>query len=689
MPTSLRSTLSTILFAAATASALGAAAAGCTDEAADAPPAARAAALTATPSAPSHAVVSFGDLVAEDQARPAAAGAPVAHQHPRRPGAPVITSGPAAAALAQPAAPALPPSPAPSATFDAVDDDLSVFPPDTMGAVGPNHLLVSLNNKLQIQSRSGAVLGSVAWPTFWSRVFSGFTFDPRAAYDVASGRFIISMAGNEDATASILVAVSQTGDPTGAWNVYRVDADPQHLVWADYPRLGFNKSWIVVQANMYPVTGAAASPDAYGSHVWAFDKADLFAAGAGRHTAFVLPEISTVRFDIAPAATYDASLAVEYLLEAVPNDAPANPSLVVFQIAGAVGAETLTQVASSVAPLGWALGAGSDSAPQLGTSQPINVSDNGLLNVVERNGALWATEAVYPDTSSTRTAVQWLQMTPAGAIQQFGRLDDTTGAVHYGYPSLAVNAHGDVAVGFSRFSATQYASAAYAIHAAADPAGSLRPETVFKTGLASYIKIASPDGNRWGDYSATVIDPTNDAQFWTIQEYAATQTSGTSRWGTWWAELAIPSATAAVQINAGGPAVAPYAADTGFSGGSTINHADKIDLSGVTSPAPMAAYQTARIGTFSYTLGGFAAGSSHTVRLHFAETYFTKAGARVFNVSLNGASVLTSFDIYAAAGAKDKAVVRPFTAAANASGAYVIAFTRLVDNSLVSAIEIQ
>jgi len=146
--------------------------------------------------------------------------------------------------------------------------------------------------------------------------------------------------------------------------------------------------------------------------------------------------------------------------------------------------------------------------------------------------------------------------------------------------------------------------------------------------------------------------------------------------------------TGSVQINAGGPAVSPFAADTGFAGGSTINHANTIDLSGVTNPAPAAVYQTARIGNFTYTIPGFAAGSSNTVRLHFAETFWTAAGSRIFNVSINGTQVLANFDVFAAAGAQNKAVVRQFTANANSSGQYVITFTSVKDNSLVSAIEV-
>jgi len=71
------------------------------------------------------------------------------------------------------------------------------------------------------------------------------------------------------------------------------------------------------------------------------------------------------------------------------------------------------------------------------------------------------------------------------------------------------------------------------------------------------------------------------------------------------------------------------------------------------------------------------------------ETYFNTTGSRTFNVTLNGTQVLTAFDIRAAAGAINKANVQQFTANANASGQYVIQFTSVVNQSLVSGIEIQ
>jgi hypothetical protein len=144
-----------------------------------------------------------------------------------------------------------------------------------------------------------------------------------------------------------------------------------------------------------------------------------------------------------------------------------------------------------------------------------------------------------------------------------------------------------------------------------------------------------------------------------------------------------------VQINAGGPTVSPFVADIDFAGGSTINHANNINVTGVTNPAPAAVYQTARIGTFSYTIGGFAAGSSHTVRLHFCETFWTAAGKRTFNVSINGTQVLSAFDIFKTAPGQNKALVQQFAANADSGGHFVIQFTAVVDKSLISGIEIQ
>ena len=149
-----------------------------------------------------------------------------------------------------------------------------------------------------------------------------------------------------------------------------------------------------------------------------------------------------------------------------------------------------------------------------------------------------------------------------------------------------------------------------------------------------------------------------------------------------------PPPPGGMQINSGGPAVAPFTADADFTGGATSATGTAINTSGVTNAAPQAVYQSNRYGNFSYTVPGLTAGASYTVRLHFAETYWTAAGSRTFNVIINGQQVLTNFDILATAGAEYKAVVEQFTAAADSTGKITIQFTTVKDNAQVNGIEI-
>jgi hypothetical protein len=57
-------------------------------------------------------------------------------------------------------------------------------------------------------------------------------------------------------------------------------------------------------------------------------------------------------------------------------------------------------------------------------------------------------------------------------------------------------------------------------------------------------------------------------------------------------------------------------------------------------------------------------------------------------VSLNGSPVLSRFDVAAAAGGKDKAIVREFDAWPNPGGQFVIQFSAMVDSPTVSGLEI-
>ncbi len=143
------------------------------------------------------------------------------------------------------------------------------------------------------------------------------------------------------------------------------------------------------------------------------------------------------------------------------------------------------------------------------------------------------------------------------------------------------------------------------------------------------------------------------------------------------------------QINCGTTTpVPPYVGDEYYSAGSTSGTGTTISTSGVSNPAPMAVYQTARWGNLTYTVPGLTPNASYTVRLHFAESYWAQAGQRKFNVSINGTQVLSNFDILATAGGANIALAQQFAATADGSGRIAIVLTSVVDNAEVSGIEV-
>jgi hypothetical protein len=156
-----------------------------------------------------------------------------------------------------------------------------------------------------------------------------------------------------------------------------------------------------------------------------------------------------------------------------------------------------------------------------------------------------------------------------------------------------------------------------------------------------------------------------------------------------------PAATDVIAINAGGPATSPFAADEFYTSSGTYSYTTgtAVSTAGVTNPAPAAVYQSQRTAVtgfpITYTLPGLTAGSAYTVRLHFAELYFKAAGQRVFNVAINGASVLANFDVYKASGGAFRAVVESFSASANAAGQIVITLTAVTNNPIINGLEVQ
>ena len=174
--------------------------------------------------------------------KPARRVTPFMPMPPSYPLPPGITVPRGVEAPAEASAPPTPlvPSPGPASSFEALGDNNTSIPPDTQGAVGPNHLMVTLNSQVRIQSRTGMALSTVSLETFWSSTGITDAFDPRVAYDPFQNRWItVAVSDAFSAASALLVAVSQTSDPTGAyWCNYSPDIPGGRCFPGDYGQRG-------------------------------------------------------------------------------------------------------------------------------------------------------------------------------------------------------------------------------------------------------------------------------------------------------------------------------------------------------------------------------------------------------------------------------------------------------------------
>jgi hypothetical protein len=492
-------------------------------------------------------------------------------------------------------------SPLPTVSFEGFHGGNAS--PDTMGAVGPDHVVSVVNHNFGIQSRTGKVIKVVDGDTFWDPLAKLYgvaldPFDPRILYDRFTGRFIfVSVSNPSPDVAKLLLAVSATSDPTGSWVEYGFDVDPTKDRWADYPSIGFNANWIVIQVNMFKM--GASGFGVSRSDMYAFNKAQALAGATSlSFTKFTGVETESVNaFDIggatwSPAVDADnASPNTMYFVQAWNQNAG---TLRICKMAGPVGSETFTaglqfplstESWTNVLPI-----MNNGFAPQANeahTATHVTHIDNGdarMQNAVLRGGSIWCVQTIAVPTThqqsgttsnsidhpSNHTAIQWWQVNASistgnlTAPIQRGLIEDTAAVncfngnlttpaqivpcsesgTFYGYPSIAVNAAKDVLIGFSMFGADDWAAAAYAYHSHSDPLNATRKPVIMQIGRAPYFYVVSDGKTRWGDYSATLTDPANDRDFWVVQEHADLPgTSGSAvqgLWGTRWAKVEPP-----------------------------------------------------------------------------------------------------------------------------------------------------
>ena len=399
------------------------------------------------------------------------------------------------------------------------------LPPDCTMAVGPSHVLASVNSSVAVATKAGAPLMQKTLTQWFSNIVQGLTiFDPKALYDQHAGRWVLMAVAvsSTPQTSLHLVSVSATSDPMGTWRNYKFDAMKNGAAttsnWADYPALGVDNQALYITSNMFAFGGGFQY-----AKIRVIPKSGPYAGGAAPFFDFwnVKNADNTVAFTVQPCHTFGAPQA-EYLVN---TGFPSGSYLTIWKIVNGGTTPTLTRSQVTVSPYSLA-----PNADQPGGAMPLNTGDVRALHAVFRGNSIWTsfTTAHNWGTGPNRASIQWCQVNPSTpAVLQQGVYGAATG--HYFYPALCPDGNGNVTMVLCRSGPTEFATIAHTGRLATDPAGTMQASAVLKAGVATYVSLDGSGRNRWGDYNGVASDPSNSRVVWFYSEYA----SALNTWGTW------------------------------------------------------------------------------------------------------------------------------------------------------------
>jgi len=413
-------------------------------------------------------------------------------------------------------------------------------PPDTMGAVGEEHIVELINGRYSVYRKSnGLQVQTTSLNNFWTNAgvtpTGRFAFDPRVLYDPFSQRWFATAVDNPGGDNSFLIATSNSSDPTAGWTGFAIDSDPLNLRWADFPTLGFDRNGIYIAASMFPIFDFGDS--SLRTTIVALSKEELLASTptVANATVFESLPLDTTGFTVQPIVDLDNTELPVPLLSAFDT---ASGLFKRLNIAGDIHSPTLDTSGGliSVTPFG----------PPFGAVQPnsgafLDTGDNRFSsNLILQNGSIWGVQTVGID----RSALRWFQIdADTNTLLQEGLIGNSKLDFYYG--SIAVNEFNDVVIGLSASGESQFISSYAVLGQTTAGVTTFGKPTLLKAGIDNYF------GGRWGDYSATVLDPTDPLSFWTFQEWAL----GEETWATQITQLrvirdvaSVPEPTSALAI---------------------------------------------------------------------------------------------------------------------------------------------
>lgn len=488
------------------------------------------------------------------------------------------------------------------------------IPPDCMGDISHTQICVITNGRIKFypkptvcetalltsttNNNSGSLTGTVfatSLSAFFASVLgTGSVTDPHVYFDRQSERWFVVAINTANASNRILIAVS-TGSTISAqssFNFFFFNHDsgaaptsPDRGAFCDFPMVGLDKHALYIGGIIFNNSG-----NFIGSSVYVVNKASLNAGSQLQFTAF--RQVGLVNTGIfAPQGVYnDDPEATRGFFMGVDNEVFGRLRYIVVNNPGTTS-PTITQATINVPATYYPY-----DQPAQGSNVPLDaLGDERLLdaqmirNKISGQTSIWTSHHIAVNAGGTavtadgvanaRNAMRWYQLAENNGVltlTQSGTLFDNTatGAKGYWMGTIAASGQGHAVLGSSVASSTLHANSIVAGRYSSQPAGILNPPVNVTNFAAVYNRETSGEEQRWGDYSHTVVDPSDDMTIWTFQQY----TNSTNNWGL-----------RAVQLKAPPPAVptsiTPIVCDA--SGNATVTlTGSATDFAGFYDPGP-------------------------------------------------------------------------------------------------------
>jgi hypothetical protein len=448
--------------------------------------------------------------------------------------------------------------------YDVASVSRNFIPPDTMGAVGTTQYTTFANGGFAVYDKaSGSRSLFQSDVAFWAAAGqTGANGDSRVLFNSSANRWVALSFGSS--VSDIQIAVSNTANALGGWTSTKFTGFAGGT--ADYPTLAMDKNSIYIGTNNFNGSGAFS-----GTTLNVISLGSIFSAGGPTTSGLVqynTPYSSTTGgadggFAIQGVNSNSASSTGHILSASLfKND------VLGYDITYVNGVPVAKSSISYVGTADYGNnGAGRqpNAVPDLPTAgstftsndRVIDTSDQRIgSSVYEVNGKIYAVYTATP-VGSDFTSVHYIVVdaTTKALISQ-GDIGDATHDYYQG--SLAVNQYGQVVIAYNRSGSGADGKISVLAQAFNTDANGV----LYKNGAEQLLKVSAVDDyhngsidgfvangrQRWGDYSAVSLDPTDNQSFWIIGEYAREYNdaagghptgTGGSRWSTWISQVSI------------------------------------------------------------------------------------------------------------------------------------------------------